>query len=112
MSSLKSTNIGNLMEEFRKKFGMELLPSLRKRLKQRAIENDRALYEVHEEAIRNWLGDGQETVVKSPYVAKLEKILDSGDQLAIDGVTANIDFFWDRLRPQPKSPVKVRKTGT
>jgi hypothetical protein len=50
------------MEELRKKFGMELLPSLRRKLKQIAVESDRPLYEVHEAAIRKFLEpDGKPT---------------------------------------------------
>ena len=93
------------MKTTRKKFGIEMSPELHKRL--RALANDREikLYEATEEAIEAYVGaKSLEPACEVPrrlqgYLSKLSKILASGDELAIDAVTKNVDLFLDRLRP-------------
>lgn len=46
---------------------------------------------------------------KSPYADKLAAILRSGDELAVEAITHNIDFFFARLKPPPRP--KKRKAG-
>jgi hypothetical protein len=89
---------------------MELLPSLHRRLKEKALADDRKLYEVVQEAFEAYLG---ETVKAKPqrriparlrhYVELMEDILESGDDAAIRSATVAVDYAHEQLRPADES---------
>jgi hypothetical protein len=59
------------------------------------------------EALTNWLGvdapkDEADPRVTDPRVTKLQTILESGDELAIDVVTKSMELSYERLRPRRK----------
>lgn len=98
--------IANYMQEQRKKIGVELRPSLHQRLYADAVGRGMKLWEAMDAAVEQYLGDKPEPecgpVVPRKYrdyPKKLAEVLASGDQMAIQAVVANIDFFRDRLRP-------------
>lgn len=99
------------MEEKRKKFGMEMLPRLHKRLKQFALDRDMRLYQATEKAIEDLINDASPVKTASPTHAKwnekLNAILNSGHKIAIDAVTENLIAF-ERLvkidQPAPAEP--------
>jgi hypothetical protein len=84
-----------VVEEKRKKTGMEVLPSLMEGLKKRAVEQHVPLWKVVQDAFAAYLG------VEPPaneiprhlwrYPEKLRKVLASGHPRALSAVTANLD---------------------
>jgi hypothetical protein len=58
------------------------------------------------QALEGWLGVGTEQTDAPPdaHVSKLEAILRSGDELAIEAIRKNVDLFHDRLRTKRARP--------
>ena len=84
------------MEEKRIKFGIEMLPSLKKRLKARALERDQPLWAVTQEAVERYLDPpaaNTALTLPGPYAGLTD------DQIWI---VAN---FIDILRDQPQGGI-------
>jgi hypothetical protein len=58
------------------------------------------------QALEGWLGLSatDSDAAPDPHVSKLEAILRSGDELAIEAVKQNVNLFHDRLRPKRARP--------
>jgi hypothetical protein len=68
------------MEDKRKKFGIELSPSLHERMLARAAEDNRFLWQLYDEAIRAYLGAPASSLSSpSEEIARALEVLDSGD---------------------------------
>lgn len=91
--------------EARNKFGVEMLPSLHKKLREAALSRDRKIYEVLQDAIESYLklepNEPRRRIPKAlrPYMEILAEVLESGDDEAIQIATAAIRFSRARLRP-------------
>lgn len=96
------------MEEKRIKKGLELLPSLHRRMKSIAAERGIPMWQAVEGAFSAWINQAP-VATQSPEVhyatpnrelhEKLETILNSGDEMTIAAVVPNIEIFYARLKP-------------
>lgn len=99
------------MEEKRKKFGMELLPSLHRRLKQRALDTNRQLWSVVQEAIQQYLdgplapGDGDVDLDRARYV------LEHGREDRVSAFRGSIDLYYGDAQQHPRSGKAKRRAG-
>jgi len=100
------------MEEKRKKFGMELLPTLHKRLKQTALNRDVPLWRATQDAVLGFLepeADKSAPRQFSPehlsWHEKLEFVLLNGDTEDLTGIKRNLDWAENAIRS------RAAKTG-
>jgi hypothetical protein len=102
------------MEEGRKKAGIELKPSLKKRLKALANETDRPMWQVVEEAITIYLDGAKREPEDDPDVAKVRFILDRGSDRRVSDFRGNVELFYDDAKRNPRAsdrPRPKRKVG-
>jgi len=92
------------MEEKRKKFGMELLPSLHKLLKQSAIAKDVPLWRATQAAILSYLDSSHAADSQAPapehlcWHEKLDFVLDNGDVDDVTGIQRNLEWATNDIR--------------
>ena len=113
MSIEKCTFISKAMEEQRKKFGMELLPSLHKKLKATALNKDIPLWAATQEAVEHYLAPNHIKAPSEKYKGAhdlLQFILDNGTEDDIDWITGNLKNFGEAIRA--RKPVAKQKHGT
>lgn len=104
------------MEEQRKKFGMELLPSLHKQLKQVALGRDIPLWQATQEAVRLYVEPKSAPsqmfpVENAPWHEKLEFVLKSGDPKDLTGIQRNLDWAANDIKSRPGKSGSRRKAG-
>ena len=101
------------MEEKRKKFGMEMLPSLRLGLKQKALQREVPLWKVTEEAISLYLDAGRGE--RAPYPGhedaheELERILTKGEEWRRTAILGNLRSFVEAIDANEGSPQRKRR---
>jgi hypothetical protein len=97
------------MEEERIKTGMEISPEHKKKLKMRAADTGKHMWELLNEALSLYFGEAAMMREEgNPYLAKLQEILDSSDEQAKEAITKNVSFYYDRrLRAKKRAKRKV-----
>jgi len=106
------------MEEKRKKIGTELKPSLWDRMAEVALRRHIHLWQAHQEALERYLGSSAPAGLRSvpdpsprPHADMhdtLDRILDSGHEVAIKAITENLRAF-DRLISVDQPPGKKQR---
>lgn len=105
------------MEEQRKKTGIELLPSLKKQMKQRANDLGVPLWAVLQEAIQQYLDvppppDSLQHLSPRDQAIhrRLQAVLDHSDPRAVEWIDGNLKMFVEALDGRKKPP--SRKLGS
>lgn len=93
------------MPDRRVKRGLEIWASLHKEMKKRAAAMDIPLWKAFDAAARQWL-DKAEPSMPYPYAPanrdlhdKLEAVLNSGDEVAVQAIAPAVELFFARLKP-------------
>jgi hypothetical protein len=97
------------MEEKRAKLGFEIKPSLKKKLKQRAVEMGRPMYALTEEAIERYLDGEKEREPDDRDIAKVRYILEHGQEHHENGFRTQIVAYYKDVVANPRSGAKGRK---